>query len=157
MSSTKTSPIRTFDDPVLSQVCHQVDVDEDLRELFAMMRSAAYRIGVGLGAPQVGVLKSVAFINYNRNQGFFMVNPVITDRIGPRVIETEGCLSYPDFYTPVERWHSVKVNYRDEHGKQWTAVRFNGYAARVVQHECDHLDGVCLVGDAWRRAKAGAP
>ena len=111
---------------------HQVLADNMVR----IMRAAR---GIGLAAPQIGVGERVIVINPN-NRPIVIFNPRITERSGTQVGE-EGCLSIPGLYGDVERSLNVVVEGLDRKGREST-WDMDGLAARIVQHEIDHLDGV---------------
>lgn len=144
--------IHTFNHPILATVCEPVGEGEDLSFLRDMRELCERHNGVGLAAPQIGIAKRAAFIwpKQRGGEAIFMINPVIVERSGMTNVETEGCLSYPGIRCPIERHNVVQVTFRDE---QWTEHRrqFTWFAGRVVQHEIDHLDGICRVGDVWKR------
>ena len=142
-------PIRIYGDPVLREKALEVDgVDDALRALIADMRETmkAYH-GVGLAANQVGVLRRVLVVDVpleeERHAELAIVNPVIVSRSGSESNE-EGCLSIPGIYDDVTRALKIKVRGLDERG---TPLEFEaeGYLARALQHEVDHLDGVLFV------------
>jgi peptide deformylase len=95
--------------------------------------------GIGLAAPQIGVSERVIVINPN-NRPIVIFNPRITERSGTQVGE-EGCLSIPGLYGDVERSLNVVVEGLDRKGREST-WDMDGLAARIVQHEIDHLDGI---------------
>ncbi len=123
---------------------HVAQVDDAIRELgrdmLETMRNAA---GIGLAAPQVGVLKRVVTIETPEKPPLLLVNPKITQRVGRRQIE-EGCLSVPGYVGLVERAIRVSARYIDEHGDklQLTAEEV---LAQVIEHEIDHLNGILYV------------
>jgi len=144
-------PVRLYGDPVLrTRAAEVTSVDDSLRALAADMRDTmhAYR-GVGLAANQVGVLQRVLVVDVpgpeegDPHAAFTMVNPVITKRSGTEVGE-EGCLSIPGIYEDVSRALTLTVSFLDEQGKPVT-LEAEGYFARAIQHEVDHLDGVLFV------------
>ena len=98
--------------------------------------------GVGLAAPQVGVLRRIAVVEYDE-QYYELINPKIIDFSG-EAIEEEGCLSLPGIRGRVKRPDSVTAQYVDRHGKR-RKVTVTGIAARGFCHEIDHLDGVLFV------------
>jgi peptide deformylase len=98
--------------------------------------------GVGLAAPQIGVLERIIVIAPDRKP-VVMFNPRITHLEGKQVGE-EGCLSIPGLYGDVERALLVEVTALDKKGRE-TVFELEGLAARVVQHEIDHLDGVLFI------------
>ena len=142
--------IRKWDDPVLSQVCDDVVATDDLGFLDRMSQTCrATSMGVGLAAPQIGVLKRAIFIAPSGGESYFMLNPVILDRSTIEVDGKEGCLSYPGVYTTVRRASWVDVGYLSPDSHEVRRKRVEGFEAVIVQHEIDHLNGICRVGDAW--------
>ncbi len=142
-------PVRLYGDPVLREKTRMVDaVDADLLRLIAAMRETmhAYR-GVGLAANQVGDLRRVCVVEVplegERRIAYTLVNPVLHDPSGSESGE-EGCLSIPGVWEEVTRAARVRVQALDEGGSPLDFVA-EGYAARVIQHEVDHLDGVLFV------------
>ena len=139
-------PVRIYGDPVLREKALEVGaVDDALRALIADMRDTmqAYH-GVGLAANQVGVLLRVLVVDVpledERREQLAIVNPVIVSRSGSESGE-EGCLSIPGIYDDVTRAARVTVRGLDEQGAP-LALEAEGYLARALQHEVDHLDGV---------------
>ena len=143
--------IRYFGDPVLRQRAEPVTVfDAALarfgRDLLETMRAAP---GVGLAAPQVGVLKRVFAYDVGVDEETgehpygVLVNPEITRREGEQLGE-EGCLSFPGLYYEVTRAMEVTVAAQDVTGQHRT-VTGSGLLARCLQHEIDHLDGVLFI------------
>jgi peptide deformylase len=139
--------IRQYPDPVLRRAASEVtEFDDELKALAERMFSImddAY--GVGLAAPQLGLLLRI--FTYQIEEAGppkAMVNPVIESRSDERDIDEEGCLSLGDARVPVERSVSVTVSGKDENGDD-VKLDLEGYAARVFQHEIDHLDGVLMI------------
>lgn len=141
--------VRYYGDPALRTRAQEVaEFDASLLALVEDMREtmAAYN-GVGLAANQVGVLQRVAVVDVPQEDGprmrHALVNPVIDRRSGSEKGE-EGCLSIPGIYEDVQRSLKIRVRAKDEKG---AAVEFEaeGYLARAIQHEVDHLDGVLFV------------
>ena len=98
--------------------------------------------GVGLAAPQVGVLRRIAVIEFE-DDFFEIINPQITKRSGEETAD-EGCLSVPGVRGYVKRPHMITVKYMDRDGKDHE-VELSGMLARIFCHEIDHLDGVLFV------------
>ena len=137
-------------EPVLRKKAKQVEVfDERLHALIDdMWDTLRKEEGAGLAANQVGVLKRVCLVSF-RGQDFELVNPVILEKSKETAIEDEGCLSVKDkqgrcLYDKVERPVKVKVKAQDRFGKFFTRT-FEGWLARAVCHETDHLDGILYV------------
>ena len=101
--------------------------------------------GVGLAAPQVGILKRIAVIDVSetRDQPIVLINPVVKDAKGEQT-DMEGCLSVPEKAGQVTRPMKVKVETYDMDMKK-TTVKGEGLLARALLHEMDHLDGVLYV------------
>jgi peptide deformylase len=142
-------PVRIYGDPVLRQKAAEIaSVDDSLRQLVDDMRETmkAYN-GVGLAANQVGVAQRVLVVDVpldaERRAAYALVNPVIDSRSGTQVGD-EGCLSIPGIYDEVTRADRITVRGLDEHGAP-LAIDADGYLARALQHEIDHLDGVLFV------------
>lgn len=109
-------------------------------EMMRVMRKAN---GVGLAAPQLGVLDRVITIAPEGFKPLAMINPVIVKSEG-EAIGQEGCLSIPGLYGDVKRAHSVTVQAYDRKGRPME-LDLEGMPARVVQHEVDHLDGILFI------------
>jgi peptide deformylase len=142
-------PVRIYGDPVLREKARAVAaIDDTVRTLIADMRETMHAYnGVGLAANQVGVLQRVLVVDVpvddERRERHALVNPVIDRREGADTGE-EGCLSIPGVYDDVKRARSVRVRGLDERGQPVEFVA-EGYLARALQHEVDHLDGVLFV------------
>jgi peptide deformylase len=139
--------IRQYPDPVLRLEAQEVEVfDDDLAQLVARMtRLMQDAQGVGLAANQVGVLRRVVVLLADgEEEPRVLVNPVILDRSEETEDDTEGCLSLRGVVVPVERAVSLRVEARDAEGAP-VALELEGLAARVAQHEVDHLDGVLIL------------
>ena len=132
--------IRKYDDPALYKVCRPVEkFDERLGELLDDMAETMYQAnGVGLAAPQVGILRRVVVIDVGDGT-IELVNPRILRTAGSETT-SEGCLSFPGEYGLVERPTEVEIEAEDRHGKTF---RMTGHdlLARAFCHETDHLDG----------------
>lgn len=136
--------IHLLGSPPLRQRCAEItEVDDDLRrfidDLFETMDAAE---GVGLAANQVGVTRRVAVVGVEDDR-FAMINPVISSAEG-KVRAEEGCLSLPGIYGEVTRPERIVLEALDRDGKPFRR-EIEGYVARAVQHEVDHLDGVMFL------------
>jgi peptide deformylase len=147
-------PIVTYDDDVLTTRAEPVkELNEEISTLIEDMFETMYNSdGVGLAAPQVGRLLRIFVADADamteeEEEGYgpvAMINPEIVFRSEEQVEMEEGCLSIPGVNAPVKRPEAIKVRYRDEEFKQQT-LEVDGWLARVIQHEYDHLDGVLFL------------
>ena len=142
--------IRLYGDPVLRQKALPIpkitDVEQKLAEdMLATMYAAPN--GVGLAAPQVGVLKRLIVIDLNRDdvssKPLVLINPE-TQRLDGESIEDEGCLSIPNITAEVKRANEAVVSALNLN-EETVSVKTEGLLARVLQHEIDHLDGVLFI------------
>ena len=125
------------------------EVTDDLRKLMNDMLETMYDApGVGLAAPQVGILQRIVVIDVTKDSEpkhpYKMVNPAITEHSETTLMHEEGCLSVPEQYAPVERFETVTVEYTDENGQKQT-LSADGLLAICIQHELEHLDGTLFI------------
>jgi peptide deformylase len=148
--------IRVIGDPVLREHARDVtEFDRGLRKLAKrMIRTMHDAPGVGLAAPQVGVLQRLLVYDVDDDPRV-LVNPVLDEFSDESEESDEGCLSVPGVTMPVERAMSVRVRGLDEYGEP-VDFRAEGFEARVIQHETDHLDGILIVDRTSRSARAAA-
>jgi|SRR5215210_350058 len=151
--------IRQYGDPVLRMRANEVDsFDGDLASLVERMKSLMQDAnGVGLAANQVGVLRRVVVMHSSDEEPIVLVNPVVRESSNELETDDEGCLSLQGVTVPVERRLRLTVEGLDEAGNE-VSFELEGLAARVLQHEIDHLDGVLVLerttDDARRAALA---
>jgi peptide deformylase len=146
------SQIRQYGDPALRLVARDVaEFDDDLRRLVERMTTLMHEAqGVGLAATQVGVLRRVFVFEPGegeaRGEGGAraVVNPVLVELADETASDEEGCLSLQGVRVPVERSTKVTLEGKDENGAD-LRLELDEYAARIVQHELDHLDGVLII------------
>lgn len=142
----------TYPDPRLTQRAAPVEVfDEELRafvrDLDATMRGGPP--SVGIAAPQVGRAQRIAIVDVSSKPKFVshgrlvLINPVLLSAEG-EIVGREGCLSVPDYTGNVARAGHLAVRACDEHGTA-RDYAFEGFEARAVQHEIDHLDGLLFL------------
>lgn len=133
--------IRVLGDPVLTKVCKEVkEVNDRTLELIDDMFETMYDAnGVGLAAPQVGILKRIAVIDVTYEDPILLINPVIVETSGEQT-GSEGCLSYPGKCGDVTRPNYVKVEYLDENMEK-QVIEGTELLARALCHEIEHLDG----------------
>lgn len=133
--------IREMGDPVLNKTCKPVtEVTERIAELIEDMFETMYDAdGVGLAAPQVGILKRIVVIDVTGEDPILLINPVIIETSGEQT-GNEGCLSLPGKTGVVTRPNYVKVRAYDEEMKPFE-IEGTELLARAFCHEIDHLDG----------------
>jgi len=143
-------PIITAPDPRLKRKSKPVaKVDGRVRKLMADMLDTMYdSSGIGLSAPQVGVLERVIVVDCAREgekrQPVKIANPEIVWESDETVVCSEGCLSLPEQYADVERPVAIRLRYLDEQN-EIRELEAKGLLATCIQHEIDHLDGVLFV------------
>ena len=154
-------PVIAYGDPVLRAECQEIEEGTDMTSVLKDMRDTMYQAsGVGLAAPQVG--KSIRLFivdaspfaeeepeNEEEAQNFeilknfkkVFINPIIEEERGKKWAFTEGCLSIPGIREEVMRENIVKISYFDE---KWNfhEEEYTGVAARIIQHEYDHIEGI---------------
>ena len=136
--------------PLLKKKCAPVaEVTDEVRKLMNDMLETMYDApGVGLAAPQIGLLQRIVVIDVTRDNEpkhpYKMINPVITGHSETTLMHDEGCLSVPEQYAPVERYETVTVEYTDENGKRRT-LSADGLLAICIQHELEHLEGKLFI------------
>jgi len=153
-------PVVAYGDPVLKKMGKEITKDyPNLKELIANMYETMYgAFGVGLAAPQIGLPIRLFIVDASpfaddeevlgKEESAFLktfkhtfINPVIVEETGDEWAFNEGCLSIPDVREDVFRQPNIKIEYFDEDFNKQT-MELNGLAARVFQHEYDHIEGV---------------
>lgn len=148
-------PVYLYGQPVLRKVAENITPDyPNFENLLKNMWETMYHAdGVGLAAPQVGlsirlfVLDLTAFSNKYpeyKDRRYTMINAQIVERDGEDESLEEGCLSLPHIHENVTRKNRIRIKYCDENFVEHDEV-FDGYAARVIQHEYDHIDGKMFI------------
>ncbi|WP_019141084.1 peptide deformylase [Noviherbaspirillum massiliense] len=134
----QAEPVTAFGTPELEQL---------IRDLFDTMHAAN---GAGLAAPQIGVNSQVVIFGFRQSQRYpdappvpetVLINPVLTPLSEDKEEDWEGCLSVPGLRGMVPRWTRLRYEGFDQHGSR-ISRDVEGFHARVVQHECDHLAGI---------------
>jgi len=140
-------PIRTVPDPVLRQKAKKVPgIDSSIRRLINDMIETMHEAnGVGLAAPQVGVLLRLVVIRMPEEgaEDIVLINPEIVRKSGERVVE-ERCLSIPGYAGMVKRACNVTVKARDENWKEFR-IKGDELLAQALEHEIDHLGGILYI------------
>lgn len=144
-------PIYTYGQPVLRKVAEPIDANyPDLKNVIENMFQTLYHSdGIGLAAPQVGLSIRLIVIDLAplsetkaelRDFKKVLINAEILECSGDEVKEEEGCLSLPGIHEYVPRNNKIVIHYCDENFVEHTET-YEGYTARVIQHEYDHIDG----------------
>lgn len=154
--------IRLDPDPILRKISREVEVvDDSIKELVEdMLETMRENNGAGLAAPQIGILRRIAVVEVDdrrekkkdengEDEDFniithVLINPVITKTSEEVEIMSEGCLSFPDLWGKVKRPKYLTVEALDENGKK-QVIEAEGYLARAIAHEVDHLNGVLFI------------
>ena len=138
--------IREYGDEILRKKAREVEVvDEKIRELIEDMIETMHKYnGVGLAAPQVGVLKRIVVIDlYDDNGPISLINPKIVKQKGKQEVE-EGCLSFPNQYAKLIRPEEVVAEALNENGEK-IKIKAKGLLAQAICHELEHLDGILFI------------
>ncbi|MFW2589263.1 peptide deformylase [Sagittula sp. SSi028] len=155
-----TRPVLRWPDQALQVICQPVldpsDVSDLIRDMFDTMYAAP---GRGLAAPQIGINARLFVMDAGWKSGsatpLACINPTL-DLLGPcDVIDTEACLSMPNIAVRVTRADRIRLSFLDETGAAQT-LELDGAAARIAQHEADHLDGVMHIHRLSAEARASA-
>ena len=155
-------PILTYGNEMLTQKSGEIpmnfpQIHELINDMFETMLKAD---GIGLSAIQIGIPLRIFVIEVKKQRaddfGFrgVFINPYIRKEFGNKVKFTEGCLSVPMVTAIVERSSEIELEYYDEYWKKHVQ-KFDGMAARIIQHEYDHLEGIVYVerlNPLWREA-----
>ena len=121
------------------------------------MGEAMYQApGVGLAAPQIGVMKRVIVYDLDDGQGLVaLCNPRVIDASSETVLDEEGCLSLPGITVPVERAQAVVCEAQNLHGES-VRIEAVDFYARLLKHEIDHLDGILIIDHATPEERKAA-
>ncbi len=143
-------PIVLYPNDILEKECIKVTAfDHSLEKLLDdMYETMVFADGVGLAAPQISIGKQITIVEVEENELIELINPVIEQKDGEE-IDIEGCLSFPGLYGEVIRATSIKVTFQNRHGKK-VILKAEGFLARAIQHEIDHLHGVLFTTKVLR-------
>lgn len=137
--------IKKFNEPVLRKKCKRVrKIDKKIKKLVVdITQTMKKNQGIGLAAPQVGVLKRAITVQTDlKDQRILvLVNPKILKKSKETETGEEGCLSFPDIFLKIKRAKKIEIEGLDINGKK-VKIKAQGLLARVFQHEIDHLDGI---------------
>lgn len=137
-------------DQKLKKICMPVlEVTDEIRTIASKMLKTMYEApGIGLAAPQVGILKRIFVMDCAEKdlvaEPYIFINPEIVWVSEQKNTYEEGCLSIPDFYGEIERPTEIKIKCLNEQGER-TEYHFDGLLATCVQHEMDHLNGILFI------------
>jgi peptide deformylase len=136
--------IKKYPDPILKKKAKEVkEIGEKERELIKNMLQTMYsNKGIGLAAPQVGVLEKIIVVDVGEGPRVF-INPKILKKKGKEISE-EGCLSVPGVFLKIKRWKEIEVEALNEKGEK-VRVKAQGLLARALQQEIDHLNGILIL------------
>jgi peptide deformylase len=148
-------PIVAYGDPVLHSEGATIEPNHpQLKALIDNMYETMYDAhGVGLAAPQVGESIKLFIIDASpfeedepelKNFKKVFINPVIEEESGEEWSFNEGCLSFPDLRLDINRKEHITIKYQDENFN-WRSEKYSGLAARIIQHEYDHVMGVVFI------------
>lgn len=140
-------PIIVYPSPILHKKSRNIDQKDDREFLSVLVENMKTTMlqnnGVGLAAPQIG--KNIRLFVADWGEGFkTFINPAIEEFSTKQVSAEEGCLSVPKRFEYIERPASIKIKAKDLEGKEFE-VDLSGLAARVAQHELDHLNGILFI------------
>lgn len=148
-------PIYLYGHPVLREKSQPISKDyPELKKLIEdMFETMYFSEGVGLAAPQIGRNERIVVIDADpvgetfpecAGRKFALINPVIEVLDGENVSRSEGCLSLPGIAEDVKRVEHIRLTWLDENFEEHTE-EMTGYLSRIVQHECDHLEGAVFI------------
>ena len=145
-------PIVIYGSPVLRKKTFEIDAGDDFVQLAENMKETLKNAGgIGLAGPQVGMLKSIFWVDttHMENDGIepvekVFINPAIKNHDDNTSWYNEGCLSIPGIFEDVNRPEKVEVRYRDLNF-EWKEETLTGLEACIFQHEYDHLQGILFV------------
>lgn len=132
------------DDPLTKKAAPYDAIGPELVKLKEDMIETMHAYeGVGLAGPQIGISKRIFVMQEPEGEPLCIINPEILTAEGEQIGE-EGCLSIPEIYADVKRADRITVRALNEHGQTMT-IEAEGYAARIILHEYDHLEGVVFL------------
>lgn len=154
----KVLKVREIGDPSLNKVSEKIDaknINSDILEIIDDLKTTLeFGTGLGIAAPQVGINQRIIVVGAKKENAKYndvedipvtaMINPSWKKLSEDTDIQYEGCMSVPRIRGKVERYKKIELTYYNEKGEKITK-QINGFFARLVQHECDHLDGVVFL------------
>ena len=154
----KVLKIREIGDPVLKNKSEEIDIENINKEILEIIEdlksTLEYGTGLGISAPQIGINKRIIVVGAKKENIKYndaeeipitpMINPTWKKLSDETDIQFEGCMSIPTIRGKVRRYKDIELTYFNENGEK-TIKELNGFFARLVQHECDHLDGINFI------------
>lgn len=144
-----------YPDSILRKKCQEVqEVTMEIKKLVEeMILALEKKQGVGLSAPQVGVLKRVIVVEIGKG-AMGLIDPKIIKKSKDRILDIEGCLSFPGLWLKIKRRKEVEVETLNLKGEK-IQIKAEGLTAMVLQHEIDHLDGILFIDKIgfWQKWK----
>ncbi len=149
--------IKLYGDPLLRETSVELlDIKKDSKELVKGMAETMFIAdGVGLAAPQIGVLKRLIVVDMGDGDFVAYVNPEITHYSKKEDLDDEGCLCLPEITVPVKRSLRIDFKATDLMGRE-VRLEAKGFLARILQHEVDHLNGRTILENTEPVEKAKA-
>ena len=150
--------IREVGDPILEKQCDDIDIkniDKDILDIIeALKATLEFGTGLGIAAPQIGINKRIIVVGAKKENIKYndaeevpitaMINPSWRKISEETDIQYEGCMSVPSIRGKVERYKNIELIYYNENGEK-IVKELKGFFARLIQHECDHLDGIVFL------------
>ena len=154
----KVLKVREVGDPILEKKCEEVNIkniDEEIIDIMEDLKATLeYGTGLGIAAPQIAVNKRIIVVGAKKENIKYsdaeeiaitaMINPTWRNLSEDTDVQYEGCMSVPNIRGKVERYKNIELTYYNEKGEK-IVKQLNGFFARLVQHECDHLDGIVFL------------
>lgn len=154
----KVLKIREIGDSVLKNISEEIDIKNITKEILETIEdlksTLEYGTGLGIAAPQIGINKRIIVVGAKKENIKYndaeeipitpMINPTWRKLSDETDIQFEGCMSIPIIRGKVRRFKDIELTYYNENGKKITK-ELHGFYARLVQHECDHLDGINFI------------
>lgn len=145
-----------YPNPVLRKKSEEVkEITEEIQNLGReMIQILTENQGIGLAAPQVGELKRIIVVQ-TENQPRVLINPKIIKMSQDKILEEEGCLSFPGLFLKIKRAKIVEIEALDAEGNTIKIKAEGRLTSRILQHEIDHLDGILFIDrlSFWQRLK----
>ena len=154
----KVLKVREVGEPILNKISTEVDIrniNSDILEIIEDLKATLeYGTGLGIAAPQIGVNKKIIVVGAKKENIKYddaedipitaMINPTWKKLSEDTDIQYEGCMSVPAIRGKVERYKNIELTYYNENGEK-IIKQLNGFFARLIQHECDHLEGIVFL------------